>query len=80
MLHPEDGHQGHHDKLNVSDGHAHLLCLFLSLLQHDDVLGDAVRLCVVPVHVGVEGDHVDGLEPNAVGVEEGHDLKGQHPR
>ncbi len=78
MLRCKDGRQGHHDKLDVSNGHARLLCLFLSLLQHDDVLGDAVHLRVVPVHVGAKGDHVDGMEPPAVGVKEGHDLKGQH--
>ncbi len=78
MLCRKDGCQGHHDKLNVGNGHAHLLHLFLSLLQHDDVLRDAVRLRVVPMHVGVDCDHVNGMEPPAVGVEEGHDLKGQH--
>jgi hypothetical protein len=30
------------------------------------------------VHVGVEGDHVNGVEPPAVGVKEGNDLEGQH--
>ncbi len=35
---------------------------------------------VVLVHVGAEGDHVDGVEPLAVGVEEGDDLEGRHLR
>ncbi len=51
---------------------------FLSLLQHDDVLGDAIHLRIVPVHIGAEGDHVNGVEPPAVGVKEGYDLEGQH--
>ncbi len=30
------------------------------------------------MHVGVEGNHVNGMELPAVGVKEGHDLEGQH--
>ena len=30
------------------------------------------------VHIGAEVDHVNGMEPPAVGVKEGHDLEGQH--
>jgi hypothetical protein len=78
MLSRKDCFQGHHDKLDVGDGHACLLCLFLCILQHYDVLVDAVCLHVILVHVGAEGDHVNGMEPPAVGVKEGHDLKGQH--
>ncbi len=80
MLRCEDGCQGHHDKIDVGNGHARPLHLFLSLLQHDDVLGEAVRLRIVPVHVGAEGDHVDGMEPPAVGIKDGYDLEGQHLR
>ncbi len=32
------------------------------------------------MHVGAEGDHVDGMQPPAVGVEEGDDLEGRHLR
>ncbi len=32
------------------------------------------------MHVGVEGDHVNGVEPTAVGVEEGDDREGRHLR
>ncbi len=52
------------------------VAFFLRILQHVDVLGDAIRLGVVVVHVGAEGDHVNGVEPPAVGVEEGDDLVG----
>ncbi len=76
----KDGRQGHHDELDVGNGHARPLHLFLSLLQHDDVLRDAVCRHVVPMHVGAEGDHINGVEPPTVGVEEGHDLEGQHLR
>ncbi len=78
MLSRKDGRQGHHDEFDVGDGHARPLCLFLGVLQHDDVLGDPIRLHIVLMHVGVEGDHVNGVEPTAVGVEEGDDLEGRH--
>jgi hypothetical protein len=64
--------------LMLCDGHACPLCLFLGILQHDDVLGDTIRLHVALVHVGAEGDHVDGVEPTTVGIEEGDDLEGRH--
>jgi len=28
-------------------------------------------------HISLEGDHVDGMQPPAVGVEEGHDIDGR---
>ncbi len=62
MLRRQDCRQGHHDEFNIGDGHAIPLRLLLRILQHDDILGDAIRLHVVLVHVGVEGDHVDGVE------------------
>ncbi len=64
--------------LNVGNGHASLRRLFLRILQHADVLGDAVCLGVVVVHVSAEGDHVNGVEPPVVGIEEGDDLAGRH--
>ena len=78
MLSRKDCHPGHHDELDVGNGHAHPLCHFMCILQHYDVLGDAVYLHVILVHVGAEGDHVNGADPPAIGVKEGHDLKGQH--
>ena len=80
MLCREDGRRGHHHELDVGDGHARPLRLLLRVLQHDDVLGDSVGLAVVLMHVGAEGDHVDGMQPPAVGVEEGDDLEGRHLR
>ncbi len=53
---------------------------FLCILQLYNVLGDAICLHVTLVHVGAEGDHIDGAEPPAVGFKEGHDLKGRHLR
>ena len=76
----KDRHQGHHHEFDVGDGHARPLRLFLGILQHDDVLGDVIHLTVILVHVGAEGDHVDGVEPPAVGIEEGDDLEGRHLR
>ena len=78
MLRSKDSRRGHHDELDVGNGHASPVRLFLCILQHDDILGNAVRLHVVLVHVGAEGDHVDGVQPSAVGVEEGDDFKGRH--
>ena len=72
----EDCRRGHHHKFDLGNGHARPLRLFGGILQHDDVLGDAIRLHIVLVHVGAEGDHVDGVEPSAVGVEEGNDVEG----
>ena len=80
MLRCEDGRRGHHHKFDVGDGHACPLCLLLGILQHVDVLGDAVRLHVVLVHVCSEGDHVHGMEAPAVCIEERDDLEGSHLR
>ena len=80
MLRHEDFSRGHHDKFNVGNGHASPLRLFLRILQHDDVLGNAVRLHVVLVHVAEEGDHVDGMQPPPVGIEERDDFEGRHLR
>jgi hypothetical protein len=78
MLSCKDRSGGHHDKFDVGDGHARPLHLFLCILQHDDVLGNAIRLHVVLVHVGAEGDHVDGVEPPTVGIKERDDFKSHH--
>jgi hypothetical protein len=72
----KDGCQCHHHKFNIGDGHASPLCLLLSILHHDNDLGGAICLDVVLGHVQAEGDHVNGMEPPAVGVEVGHDFKG----
>ena len=74
----KDGRQGHHDELNVGNGHARPLGLFLGLLQHDDVLGNAVGLGVVAVHVRPESEHVNGVEPPAVGVKEDHEFDSEY--
>ena len=50
-------------KLDVGDGHARLLSLFLSILQHDYALGGVICLLVILVHAGAEEDHVDGVKP-----------------
>ncbi len=50
----QDRRQGHHDEFDIGNGHAGPLRLLLRILQHDDVLGDAIRLHVVLVHVGAE--------------------------
>jgi len=76
MLGREDRHQGHHHEFNIGDGHAHPFCLFLRILHHDDELGNAVCLYVILHHISAEGDHVDSMQPPAVGVEEGHDVDG----
>jgi hypothetical protein len=49
----------------------------LSILHHDNELRDAIRLNVVLCHVRVEGDHVDGMQPPAVGIKVGHDFEGR---
>ena len=51
-------------KLNVSIGHTCLLCLFLGVLHHVDVvLGDAVHLHIVILgHISVQGDHINVME------------------
>ncbi len=52
----------------------------LSILQHVDVLGNAVRLDVILMHVGAEGNHVNGMKSPAVGVKKGDNFKGRHLR
>ena len=36
--------------------------------------------CTVLMHVGAEGDHVDGVQPPAVGIKERDDFEGRHFR
>jgi hypothetical protein len=57
VLHHNDNCKGHHDKLNVGNGHAHSLCLLLGMFQHVDILGDAIHQHIVGMHVCTEGDH-----------------------
>ncbi len=76
MLGCTDGSQGCHHKFDIGKGHASLLCLLLSIFHHDNELGDAIRLDIVLGHVQAEGDHVNGMQPPAVGVKVGHDFMG----
>ena len=76
MLGGQDSSRCHHDQLDVGNGHAGTFGFFLSILQHDDVLGDAVGLRVVLVHVRAQRKHVHGMKAATVEVQEGHDLKG----
>ncbi len=75
MLGHKDCCKAHHHKFNIGDGHANSFCLLLSILYHDNELGDAIRLDVVLGHVQSEGDHVDGMRSPTVGVKVGHDFK-----
>ncbi len=72
----EDSGRCHHDQLEVSNGHVRTFGFFLCILQHDDVLGDAVGLRVVLVHVRSQRQHIHGVEATTVQVEERHDFKG----
>ncbi len=76
VLSCQDSRQCHHDKFDVGNRHASPFSLFLGLLHHDNELGDAIRLHVVLHHVRAKRDHVEGVKPSAVGVEEGHDIDG----
>jgi len=40
-------------------------------------LGDAIHLHIILHHISAEGDHVDGVQADAVGIKEGHDLDGR---
>jgi hypothetical protein len=80
MLGREDSRRSHHHKFNVGDGHARPLCLFLSILQHVDVLGNTICLDVILMHVSAEGNHVYGMKSPAAGVKEGDNFKGRHLR
>jgi hypothetical protein len=75
VLGRKDGCQGYHHKFNIGDGHASPCCLLFSILHHDNELGDAICLDVVLGHVQAEGDHVNGMQPPAVGIKVGHDFK-----
>jgi len=77
MLGREDSHRGHHHKFDIGDGHARPFRLFLRILHHDDELWDAIRLHVILRYISAEGDQVDGMQPPAVGVEEGRDVDGR---
>ncbi len=73
----KDSRQGHHDNFDVGNMHASLRCLLLCILRHDNELGDAISLHVVLHHISVQGDHVEGMKPSAVGVKEGHNVDGR---
>jgi hypothetical protein len=77
MLGPKDSRRGHHHKFDIGDGHARPFRLFLRILHHDDELGNAICLHVLLRHISVEGNHVNGMQPPTVGVEEGHDVDGR---
>jgi hypothetical protein len=53
---------------------------FLRIPHHDDELGDAIRLHIILHHISAEGDHVDGMQPPAVGIKGGHDVAGRDLR
>ncbi len=78
VLRREDGCRGHHDELDIGNGHARLLHLPLGIFQHVDILGDAICLHVVGMHVSTEGDHVDCVKTLSVDVLEGNDVKGRY--
>ncbi len=48
--------------------------------HHDNELGDAIRLHIILCHIRVEGNHVNSMQPPAVGVEEGNDVEGRDLR
>ncbi len=51
VLGRKDSCGGHHHKFDISNGHASPLHLLLSILHHDNELGDAICLDVVLSHV-----------------------------
>jgi hypothetical protein len=77
VLGSEDSCQGHDHKFDIGDRHASPLHLFLRILHHGNELGDAICLHVVLHHVQAEGDHVDGMQTPAVGIEVDHDFEGR---
>jgi hypothetical protein len=80
VLGGEDSCQGHHDQLDASNGHVRTFGFFLCILQHDDVLGDAVSLCVVLVHARMQRQDIHGVEATAVQIEERHNFEGGNLR
>ena len=76
ILGREDHRQGQHHEFNIGKGHVCPCCLLLRILHHGNVSGDAVCLHIVLHHVCVEGEHVNRIEPPAVGIKEGHDFDG----
>ena len=77
MLGCDDRRRSHRHKFDVGNGHARPFCLFLSILHHDNELGNDKCLRVILPHISAEGDHVDGMQPPTVGVKEGHDVDGR---
>ncbi len=51
VLGREDSCQGHHHKFDISDRHSSLLRLLLSILHHNNELGDAIHLDIVLSYV-----------------------------
>jgi hypothetical protein len=78
VLGSEDSGQGRHHQFDFSNGHAGPLCFLLGILHHDNELGDVVCLNIELGHVQAEGNHVNGMQPPAVGIKVGHDLKGRN--
>jgi hypothetical protein len=73
----KDSRQCHHDKFDVGNRHTSPLGLLLGILHHDNELGDAIHLHVVLHHIRAKQDHVEAMQPSAVGVEKGHDVDGR---
>ncbi len=71
----KDSRGGHHDQLNVGNGHTGTFGFFLGILEHDDILRNTVGLGVVLMHVRAQGNHVHPVEPPAVKIEESDDVQ-----
>ncbi len=56
----KDSCGGNGNQLDISDGHGGPLCLALGILEHVDILGDALGHSVVPKHLCWKVDKVDG--------------------
>ena len=66
-----NGHEG-----CVGGGELRILILFLGVLEHVDVLGDALCVNIIRENIGGEVDYVERLEAYAMQLEVVHERLG----
>ena len=78
VLQGEDGCGGNGHKLDIGAGHFCPLGFALGFLEHVDVLRDAIHFSVIPHHLNVEVDEVNGVEAATVPIKVIEEVEHHH--
>ena len=76
MVRGKDSGRGNGKELGIGHGQVDLRELALGILEHFDVLRDAVRGCVVTDHLCWEMNQFAGMEATAGGIKMGEEFSG----